>query len=153
MALEAERGGSLFLLVQAAAASRHGLTQALGGTMLHLRNSRSLLPALAVAMLGTPFFSGCAHRLGPKSEPARVARELGYAGCEVTESMRRYQTLDYADILGDPNLADSPEWAKAVSMMQPGDELRYIYCKNGDNFFGLFRGTTLLLRFGGMIYD
>ena len=108
---------------------------------------------LLLAVLSINFLAGCAHHLGPKTEPARVARKLGFAECNVSESMRRYQTLDYADLLGNPNLADSPEWAAANSMMQPGDELRYVYCKSGDNFFGLFRGNSLLLKFGGMIND
>jgi len=120
---------------------------------MHPRNSQTLFSALALATLTAPFIAGCAHHLGPETEPPRVARKLGLAGCDVSESMRRYQTLDYADLLGNPNLADSQEWAMAISMMQPGDELRYVYCKNnGDNFFGLFRGTSLLFKFGGMLY-
>ena len=103
-------------------------------------------------MLATSFIAGCAHNLGPKMEPARVARELGLAECHVSESMRRYETLDFADLLGNPNLADSTEWATALSMMQPGDQLRYVNCKSGNNYFGLFRGKTVLLKFGGMLY-
>jgi hypothetical protein len=39
-------------------------------------------------------------------------------------------------------------------MEQPGDDIRRVFCKrNRDNFFGLFRGNTLLFKFGGMIYD
>ena len=120
------------------------------------RNSRPhqamlLLALLALlAMLSTV---GCAHRLGPKIEPARVARDLGLAGCDVSESMRRYETLDFADLIGNPDLAESPEWATAMSMMQPGDQLRSVYCKSGDNYFGLFRDKKLLFRFGGMLYD
>lgn len=79
-------------------------------------------------------------------------RELGLANCSVTEPMRRYQTLDYADLIGNPNLADSPEWAEAMSMMQPGDDLRFVECKSGANYFGLFRGKSVLLKFGGMLY-
>ena len=120
---------------------------------MHSLNSGNMLSTLALTMLGALFVSGCAHRLGPEIESTRVARELGYAGCSVTEPMRRYQALDYADRMGDPNLADSPEWAAAISTMQPGDDLRYVYCKNGNNFFGLFRGTSLLFKFGGMIFD
>jgi hypothetical protein len=87
-------------------------------------------------------------------EPARIARELGLAKCNVSEPMRRFQTLDFADLLGNPDLADSPEWTMAISMMQPGDNLRHVYCKsNGENFFGLFRGNSLLLKFGRMIND
>lgn len=82
----------------------------------------------------------------------RVARELGLPLCTVTEPMRRYQTLDYADLIGNPNLSDSPEWAEAISMMQVGDDLRYVHCKSGANYFGLFRGKSVLLKFGGMLY-
>lgn len=66
--------------------------------------------------------------------------------------MRRYETLDYADRLGNPNLEGSPEWAKAMSMMQTGDELRYVSCKYGANYFGLYRGNLALLKFGSMLY-
>jgi hypothetical protein len=105
-------------------------------------------------MLGTPFIAGCAHRLGPEMESTRVARGLGLAECDVSEPMRRYQTLDFADLLGIPNLADSPEWATVISMMQPGDDLRHVYCKsNGANFFGLFRGSSVLVKFGSTLDD
>ena len=115
---------------------------------MHLRNPKSLSSLLALATL----VAGCAHRLGPETEPPRVASKLGLFGCHVSESMRRYQTLDYAGLIGNPNLAESPEWATAISMMQPGDELRYVSCQSGDNFFGLFRGNSLLFKFGGMLY-
>ena len=85
-------------------------------------------------------------------EPTRVARDLGLVNCTVTEPMRRYEALDYADLIGNPNLADSPEWAKAISMMQAGDDLRYVSCTSGANYFGLFRGKSVLLKFGGMLY-
>ena len=113
-----------------------------------------MLSPLPLAVLGSLLIAGCAHRLGPEIEPTRTARELGLAACNVSEPMRRYQTLDFADLLGNPNLADSPEWTTAISMMQPGDDLRHVYCKNnGDNFFGLFRGTSVLFKFGRMIND
>jgi len=117
------------------------------------RNSGTLLSALALAMLGTPLIAGCAHQLGPKIEQPRVARELGLAECGVSEPMRRYQALDFADLIGNPNLADSPEWAKVISLMQPGDQIRHVDCQSGDNFFGLFRGKSVLFKFGGMIYN
>lgn len=103
-------------------------------------------------MLSVPIIAGCAHQLGPKMESTRVARELGLGNCTVTEPMRRYETLDYADLIGNPSLADSPEWAQAISMRQPGDDLRFVECKSGANFFGLFRGKSVLLEFGGMLY-
>jgi hypothetical protein len=118
------------------------------------RNSGTILSALALAVLGNPLIAGCAHHLGPDIEPTRVARGLGLAECSVSEPMRRYQALDFADLLGIPNLADSPEWATAISVMQPGDDLRHVYCKsNGDNFFGLFRGSSVLLKFGTTLDD
>ena len=120
---------------------------------MHSRKSKSLSLSLAVAMLGPSLLAGCAHGRIAEIEPSRVAHKLGFADCTVTESMRRYQTLDYADRLGDSNLEHSPEWHKAMAIMQPGDELRYVYCKSGDNFFGLFRGTSLLLKFGGFLFD
>lgn len=121
---------------------------------MHSRNSGKRLSVLALAVLGSPLISSCAHRLGPEIEPPRVARDLELAGCNVSEPMRRYQALDFADLLGIPNLADSPEWATAISMMQPGDDLRRVYCKsNGDNFFGLFRGSSILLKFGTTLDD
>lgn len=85
-------------------------------------------------------------------ESTRVARELGLSNCTITEPMRRYETLDYADLIGYPNLADSPEWAEAISLIQAGDDLRYVNCKSGVNYFGLFRGKSVLLKFGGMLY-
>ena len=104
---------------------------------------------LVVSSLG-----GCAHGLGLKMESARVARELGFAGCDVTEPLTRSQVLEAADRIGNPDLAASPEWSAAISMMQPGDDLRRVFCRsNKDNFFGLFRSNTLLTKFGGMIYD
>ena len=98
--------------------------------------------------------SSCAHRLGPKDEPPRVARKLGLWPCTVSETMRRYEVLDFADLLGNPNLADSGEWATAMSKVQPGDRLRHVNCHaTGDNYFGLFRGGKLIFRFGSMLND
>ena len=121
---------------------------------MHHRHSSIMLSRLALAMLIAALITSCAHRLGPKIESSRVASEFGLAaGCTISESMRRYQTLDYADLVGHSNLADSPEWATAMSMMQPGDELRHVYCKSGDNYFGLFRGRSVMYKFGAVLYD
>ncbi|WP_296282399.1 hypothetical protein [Pseudoxanthomonas sp.] len=108
-----------------------------------------------MATLGAALITSCVHhRLGPKTEHARVARGFGLAaGCEISESMRRYETLDFADLLGNPNLADSAEWATAISIMQPGDQLRHVNCDTGENYFGLFRDSTALFKFGRMIND
>ena len=116
------------------------------------RNSKIQTSVLVIAILSVTLIAGCAHHLGPEMESTRRARELGLANCSVTEPMRRYQTLDYADLIGNSNLADSPEWAEAMSMMQPGDDLRFVECKSGANYFGLFRGKSVLLKFGGMLY-
>jgi hypothetical protein len=120
---------------------------------MHSANVKSRPPVLALIAFVTLFLTGCAHRLGPGFESARVARELGLANCRVTPPMRRYETLDFADLVGNPNLADSPEWSRAMSMMQPGDNLRYVICSSGDNYFALFRGNSLLLNMGGGTLD
>ena len=121
---------------------------------MHYRHSKILLSRIAPAMLIAVFITSCVHRLGPKIESSRVARGFGLpAGCTISESMRRYQALDYADLVGHSNLADSPEWATAMSMMQPGDELRRVYCKSGDNYFGLYRGKSVMYKFGAILYD
>ena len=119
---------------------------------MNSRNSKIPTSALLIAIFSVPIIAGCAHHLGPRLESSRVARELGLANCTVTEPMRRYETLDYADLIGNPNLADSPEWAKAISIIQAGDDLRYVNCESGANYFGIFRGTSVLLKFGGMLY-
>lgn len=121
---------------------------------MHCRYPRNPLSKLGLAILGSALITSCAHRLGPKTEPARVARDFGLAaGCNISESMRRYEALDFADLLGNPDLIDSAEWATVNSLIQPGDRLRHINCEAGDNYFGLFRGNALLFRFGSMIND
>ncbi len=121
---------------------------------MHSCNSWKRLSVLALAALGSSLIASCAHDLGPAIESTRVARDLGLVGCNVSEPMRRYQALDFADLLGISNLADSPEWATAITMMQPGDDLRHVYCKsNGNNFFGLFHDSTILLKFGTTLDD
>jgi len=118
---------------------------------MHLRISRTALLAV-IAGIGA-LNSSCAHRVGPKDEPARVARELGLGACTVSETLRRYEVLDFADLLGNPNLAESSEWQTAMSLVQPGDRFRHVHCyKTGDNYFGLFRGKNLIFRFGSMLY-
>ena len=115
------------------------------------RISNAILWAV-VACFGA-LISSCAHRLGPKNEPARVARELGLGTCTVSETMRRYEVLDFADLIGNPNLADTREWKTAMSMVQPGDRFRHVHCYDtGDNYFGLFRDKSLIFRFGSMLY-
>ena len=121
---------------------------------MQYRYPRNLLSKLVLVVLGAALVTSCAHRLGPKTEPAHVARDFGLpTGCSISESMRRYETLDFADLIGNSNLADSAEWATVISIMQPGDRLRHVNCETGDNYFGLFRGHDLLLRFGSMIND
>jgi hypothetical protein len=121
---------------------------------MHHRHSKSLPSRLVLTVLGAALLTSCTHRLGPKMESARVARGFGLAaGCTISEPMRRYQTLDYADLVGYSHLADSPEWITALSMMQPGDQLRRVYCKTGDNYFGLFRGNSVIYKFGMVLYD
>lgn len=117
---------------------------------MHSRSSGTVLPAIALAMFST--LLGCSHQIvGPELEPTHVARELGFTNCKVSAPMRRYQALDFADLIGNPNLADSPEWAKAISLMQPGDHIRHVDCQSGNNFFGLFRGGSVLFKFGSML--
>ena len=116
-------------------------------------NATALCAALAVAMLVGMSGAGCAHRIQPELEPRRVASALGFAECDVSEPMRRYQVLDLADRRGNPALADSPEWAAAMSMMQPGDELRHVDCRRtGVNFFGVFRDKAVLFEFGSFLF-
>ena len=118
---------------------------------MHRRTSQAIL--WAVVACSCALSSSCAHRLGPKNEPAGVARELGLGTCTVSESMRRYEVLDYAELIGNPNLAESSEWRIAMSMVQPGDRFRHVHCYDtGSNYFGLFRDKALLYRFGGMLY-
>ncbi|WP_420008674.1 hypothetical protein [Xanthomonas sacchari] len=126
--------------------------QAFDGMEMRSRNSKIRSLAFAVAMLCNALLAGCAHQLGPGMESARRASELGLAGCWVTEPMRRYQALDYADQVGNPMVSSSPEWEQAMSMMQPGDQLRHVACRNGVNYFGLFRGGAALLKFGAILY-
>ena len=120
---------------------------------MHSANVKIQTPILALMVLVSLFLAGCAHRLGPAYESSRVARELGLANCRVTQSMRRYEALDYADIIGNPNLASFPEWNRALAMMRPGDDLRYVDCPSGGNYFALFRGKSLLLNIGGGMLD
>ena len=121
---------------------------------MHYRYPRNPRSKLVLAILGDVLITSCVHRLGPRAEPARGARDFGLAAeCNISESKRRYEALDFADLLGNPNLADTAEWATVISMMQPGDRLRHVNCETGDNYFGLFRGNALLVRFGSMIND
>lgn len=116
---------------------------------MRTQNSDTFLSSITLALIGITLLAGCAHRFEARNQASAVARRLGLPDCAVSEPMRRYQALDFADRLGIPDLADSPEWANAMSMMQAGDEIRYVNCKNnGNNFFGLYRGSALLLRFG-----
>lgn len=120
---------------------------------MYSSNVKIHIPIVVLIALVSLLVTSCAHRLGPRYESMSVARKLGLADCRVTESMRRYETLDYADLIGNPNLENSLEWRKAMSMMQPGDELRYVDCQSGNNYFALFRGKTLLFNIGGgMLY-
>jgi hypothetical protein len=119
---------------------------------MHHRVARTILWAAVACIVALT--SGCAHRLGPKNEPAALARELGLGTCTVSETMRRYEVLDFADLIGNPDLAESSEWKTAMSMVQPGDRFRRVHCGNtGDNYFGLFREKDLIYRFGSMLYD
>ena len=69
-------------------------------------NSTRPTSAILISTLSLAIFGGCAHQLGPRKESMRVARDLGLPDCTVTEPMRRYQTLDYADLIGNRNMAD-----------------------------------------------
>jgi len=114
-------------------------------------SSKFLIPAL---VLGALLAAGCAHQpVGPKPEPARVAQAFGLPGCEVSVPMQREEALAFADSIGIPELAKSAKWEQANSLLEQGSNIRRVRCQNGDNFFGVFRGTVLLLRFGSMLYN
>jgi hypothetical protein len=108
-----------------------------------------------LALFSSLLTSGCAHQSArPELEPRKFSREVGLAGCEVSVPLSRDETLDFARRLGSPDLAASPEWTEAIALTGPGDHVRHVYCpKNTDNFFGVFRGESILFKFGSFIYD
>ena len=122
---------------------------------MRTRDSKNLPSVFMPAVLSVLLIVGCAHQpIGPKLESSAVAQGIGFAACKVSVPLDRDEVLDFADKLGNPNLGTSSEWAKAISLMQPGDQLRHVYCrKSGNNFFGVFRGNIVLFRFGSMLYN
>src|SRR3546814_1135175 len=84
----------------------------------------------------------------PELESRKFSRGIGLAGCEVSVPLSRDEILDFAARLGAPDLASSSEWAEATSLAEPGDHMRRVYCpRNTDNFFGVFRGGSVLFKF------
>ncbi|WP_208108782.1 hypothetical protein, partial [Cognatilysobacter terrigena] len=67
--------------------------------------------------------------------------------------MQPGEALAFADQLGMPELAKSAEWAQAMALLGTGADLRRVRCESGNNFFAVFRGTSLLLKFGSMLYN
>lgn len=122
---------------------------------MHSPDLKDLLRALIFSLLGVLLTVSCSRQqVGPKLASPAIAREMGFGKCEVSAPMNRDEVLDFSDKLGNPNLATSPEWAKAISLMQAGDQIRRVYClKGGENFFGVFRGSSVLFKFGGMLYN
>lgn len=122
---------------------------------MNLRGSSSEFQAFTLAALTALLIMGCSHQIArPKLESTKFSRAIGLAGCEVSVPMSHDEVLDFADKLGDSNLETSSEWAEATSLAQPGDHLRHVYCPgNSNNFFGVFRGSSVLFKFGSFIYD
>ena len=122
---------------------------------MDFRTSGFELRLFRVALLMSLLASGCAHQSAkPELEPRKFSREIGLAGCEVSVPLSRDETLDFARRLGAPDLAASPEWTEATALTGPGDHVRQVYCpKNTNNFFGVFRGKSILFKFGSFIYD
>ena len=98
---------------------------------------------------------GCSHQaVRPELESRKFAQEIGLPGCEVSVPLSRNEVLEFAGRLGAPDLASSSEWAEAISLIEPSDQFRRVFCpKTNDNFFGIFRGGSVLFKFGGFIYD
>lgn len=122
---------------------------------MHSRNSKSPLSVFILVVLNAMLVFGCAHQpiVGPKLESSAVAREFELSGCKISVPMSHDEVLVFADKMGNPNLATFPEWTQAISLLQSGDQLRHVYCpKNGDNFFGVFRESSVLFKFGSMLY-
>lgn len=122
---------------------------------MYIRTSGLGSRLFGLALLGSLLTGGCAHQSArPELEPRKFSREIGLAGCEVSVPLSHDETLDFARRLGAPDLATSPEWAEAVALTGPGDHMRHVYCpRNADNFFGVFRGESILFKFGSFIYD
>ena len=118
-----------------------------------MRNRRPQSQTAAL-MLSALLAGSCAHQpVGPQIESAKVAEAFGLPGCEVSVPMQREEVLDFAEKLGIPELANSAEWAQASALHEAGNDFRRVHCQSGDNFFGVFRGKSLLLRFGSMLYN
>ena len=122
---------------------------------MSFHNSECKLRLSTLTLLSLLLFTGCAHQSArPELEPRRFSREIGLPDCDVSVPLSRDETLDFSRRLGDPDLAASPEWAEAVALIEPRDDLRHVYCpKNTNNFFGVFRGDFILFKFGSFIYD
>ena len=108
-----------------------------------------------LTLLSALLVIGCTHQVvRPDLESRQFSRGIGLPHCEVSVPLSRDEVLNFADRVGAPNLASSPEWAEATSVAEPGDHMRHVYCpKSTDNFFGVFRGGSVLFKFASFIYD
>jgi len=122
---------------------------------MNFHYSETAILLFTLTVLSSLLIVGCSHQaVRPELESRKFSRDIGLAGCEVSVPLSRDEVLNFADKLGAPNLGSSAEWAEATSLVESGDHMRHVYCpRNTNNFFGVFRGSSVLFKFGSFIYD
>lgn len=76
--------------------------------------------------------SGCGTSDPLKKEPRSFTRKLGMPSCRASVPLLPSEALDIGrrwEIY--PNLEEDSKWTDMIAAMQPGDELRSLYCTSG----------------------
>src|SRR4051812_39373444 len=85
-----------------------------------------------------PLFSVACASSNPdlKMEPHSVAKRLRVPNCQVSVPLTQSELLEEAHRGGDPITESRTEWAKIVSELKPGDQLRLVDCvRSNHNFY------------------
>lgn len=108
--------------------------------------------ALAVVLA----LEGCVSTpAGPATESQQVAKRYGLPSCQVSVPLTEAEVLDSARSDGNPSPESNYEWIAITSSLKPGDELRRVICRKGNDkyFYALMRDGKITLRFHSMIFD
>jgi hypothetical protein len=94
--------------------------------------------------------TGCVTSPGIVPEEGRwFTKRLGLPGCRASLPMSQDDVAEFGERWGfDQTMETDPEWIRLNEMRRPGEELRSIFCNEGEpNFYALIRGNNVVFRY------
>lgn len=109
--------------------------------------------------------SACAHdTLGPKIDTSSKINKqefisrFGFPKCAVSVPLTLDEAVKGAELVGAPQIDQRIDWIEMIKVMEPGDELRNVWCVprrglGGVDIIGLFRNSKLIAEVHTVFMD